>query len=221
MKYKASLQFGNIAHVFNRAVGTGQLFREQTNFVYFLDLIIKNELPFCFKYTYYLLRNHCLMLIRVKKNEALIEGHKKRKKTVPPINIDWFKYVIAQFGNRFDLFAKALSNKYDCCESLFCDYMRHTEILKDDYFHYFIHDVHRYSMVDGLCAKIENCDLKAYHRFVAEDKTHQKREFVLKNTSKLRGFYPIPHRRVVDFGRIDGAIVRNTFQNKPLIGYFK
>ena len=60
------LENGNYYHVYNRGNNSEDLFRENTNYLYFLELLKKYLLPVVDIYAYCLMSNHFHLLIRIK-----------------------------------------------------------------------------------------------------------------------------------------------------------
>ena len=58
---------GATYHIFNRGNNGEDIFKENENYLYFLDLIRKHLLSVCSIYAYCLLRNHFHLLLKGKE----------------------------------------------------------------------------------------------------------------------------------------------------------
>ena len=73
MNYHIPLLPNRIYHVFNHAVGIENLFREEKNYFYFLELVQKYVLPIANIYAFNLLPNHFHFLVHIKSEDDLKE----------------------------------------------------------------------------------------------------------------------------------------------------
>lgn len=71
MSNPAPLQYGKVYHIYNRGNNGENLFIEERNYRYFLQLYIKHVHPVVDTYAYCLLRNHFHLLVRVKDLSGL------------------------------------------------------------------------------------------------------------------------------------------------------
>ena len=135
---------GAIYHIYNRAIGEENLFREERNYQYFLDKYYYHLESTVDTYAYCLLRNHFHLMVRVKGNlSSMAVSHK--------------------FSNFFNAYSKAFNKTYGRRGGLFQRPFKHKEVTNEKYFtelllyihlnpvkHGFVKDAHewRYS---SLC----------------------------------------------------------------------
>lgn len=101
-------QEGQYYHFFNRGNNKEKLFREEENYIYFLDLIKKYLTPVVDIYAYCLLSNHFHFVFRIKdKCDLPIDIQSGHKKLHQP------------FSNLFNAYTKAFNKKYGRSGSLF------------------------------------------------------------------------------------------------------
>ena len=67
MKTTAPLQPGHYYHVYNRGNNREDLFREECNYRYFLQLYTRHVLPIAITFAYCLMRNHFHFLVRIRE----------------------------------------------------------------------------------------------------------------------------------------------------------
>lgn len=104
-------------HYFNRANNRENLFIEEDNYRFFLQLIKKHILPVADVYSYCLLPNHFHLVIKTKEATELPEDIQNgtRKLSQP-------------FSNLFNAYAKAFNKIYNRRGSLFQKHPKHIEI---------------------------------------------------------------------------------------------
>ena len=66
MANPAPLQHGRYYHIYNRGVNRENLFVEERNYRYFLQLYARHVEPIAYTYAYCLLRNHFHFLVQIK-----------------------------------------------------------------------------------------------------------------------------------------------------------
>jgi REP element-mobilizing transposase RayT len=67
-----SLQPDMYYHIFNRGINGENIFREERNYQYFLDLYAKHIDPVAETFAYSLLKNHFHMLIKVRSDSEML-----------------------------------------------------------------------------------------------------------------------------------------------------
>jgi putative transposase len=113
---------GTFYHYYNRANNRENLFVEEDNYRFFLQLLKKYIPPIVDIYSYCLLPNHFHLALRVKEEEELpIEIRNGSRKLSQP------------FSNLFNAYAKAFNKKYSRRGSLFQTHPKHLEIDSNAY----------------------------------------------------------------------------------------
>jgi REP element-mobilizing transposase RayT len=104
-------------HYFNRANNRENLFVEEDNYRFFLQLLKKHIPPVAEIYSYCLLPNHFHLVVKTKEEKGLPEDIRsgKRKLSQP-------------FSNLFNAYAKAFNKTYNRRGSLFQKHPKHIEI---------------------------------------------------------------------------------------------
>lgn len=181
MKYHQPLLPGHIYHIFNHACGSENLFRQADNYSYFLELIIRHIVPVADVYAYNLLPNHFHLLLRIKDEDVLSEYYHIQKKSLPPASINWSKYVMQQFSNCCNAYAKAYNKRFDRRGALFIDYIKRSQISTIDYFCHCVHYIHFNAVHHGLCKRIDEWYWTSYQTCLTSAVTRLDRQVVLKN----------------------------------------
>ena len=111
MTKPAALQHGSYYHFYNRGNNRENIFIEERNYAYFLQLYARHITGIADTYAYCLLRNHFHFLVRIKTVEEIeILKASKHLKAASPSQ---------QFGNLFNAYTKAINNAYGRTGSLF------------------------------------------------------------------------------------------------------
>jgi REP element-mobilizing transposase RayT len=129
---------GAVYHIYNRANGEDDIFREERNYQYFLDKYCHHLECVVDTYAYCLLRNHFHLMVRVKENVSS-------------------KTISSKFSNFFNAYSKAFNKTYGRRGSLFQRPFKHKEVTNEVYFtqlllyihlnpvkHGFVEDVHQW-----------------------------------------------------------------------------
>ena len=101
-------------HIYNRGNNGGDLFFEDKNYFFFLDLMRRHLLPVCDILAYCLLKNHFHLLIKTKKDTE------SRK-------------ISESFSNLFNAYAKAINKAYNRTGSLFQDRFKRIIVTEKNY----------------------------------------------------------------------------------------
>ncbi len=166
MSQPIRLRYGKVYHIYNRGNNGDNIFIEERNYHYFLQLYIKHIHPVVDTYAYCLLRNHFHLLVRIKK-KAEIEVDLK-----PPSQY---------FSNFFNAYAKAINRAYERTGSLFERPFQRIQVSNRAYFARLVVYIHRnpkrHGFVDDLC----DWPFSSYGAIRVEDKpTRVRRDVVLE-----------------------------------------
>jgi len=206
MNYHIPLLPNRIYHVFNHAVGIENLFREEKNYFYFLELVQKYVLPIANIYAFNLLPNHFHFLVHIKSEDDLKEVLKNKSKLVDIP--DYPKLIMQQFSNCFNAYAKAFNKLYERKGALFIDYMKRSEIRSESYFQNCLHYIHYNAVRHGLCESIDDWYWSSYQAFIDEKPSKLARKAVMDvfgNKTYFVQFHqqkPILEEQEMEFGII-------------------
>ncbi len=115
--YRIPLLPNQTYHIFNRAIGSEQLFREDENYRFFLQKYKQHISPVAHTFAYCLLPNHFHCLVRIKDEEKISAVFLNVKKKEPELE-SLPEFIMERFGNLFNSYARSFnkiySRKVDC-----------------------------------------------------------------------------------------------------------
>jgi REP element-mobilizing transposase RayT len=111
MTTPAALVHGQYYHIYNRGNNRENLFKEERNYHYFMNLYARHVEPLADTFAYCLLRNHFHFLVRVKTEEEI-----QTRKVSETFRVS---SPSGGFGKLFNAYAKAVNKAYGRTGSLF------------------------------------------------------------------------------------------------------
>jgi REP element-mobilizing transposase RayT len=144
-------------HIFNRSNNKETIFKDEANYMYFLDLLKKYILPIATVYSYCLLPNHFHLLIRT-------ENFKSKK-------------ISQSFANLFNSYTKAINKKYNRTGSLFQKGFKRKLINNERYLQQVIIYINTNSKHHNI-ADYNKYKHSSYQALISNKKTHIKRDEV-------------------------------------------
>lgn len=209
MKYFIPLDSGNFYHIFNHAVGSEKLFKNDENYIYFLKKFNEYISPIASTYSYVLIPNHFHFLIEIKERDK-IYGHYvflELKKEIPIIKreeeLDFEKFVMQQFSNFFNCYTKSFNKKHKRRGALFIDYLRRAIISDEEYLRNIVMYIHQNPIHHNICNRLEDWKYSSYNSVVSQKPTLLEREEVINWFGNLENFiflhsiknieYTLPH----------------------------
>ncbi|MFD2919015.1 transposase [Terrimonas rubra] len=188
-KYHIPLMPGTIYHVFNRAVGSEKLFLNQENYRYFLVLLNRYILPVADLLAYALLPNHFHLLVRLNSREQILSHYHKLKMSDAPItNQVLLAFIMKQFSNWLNAYAKAFNKMYHRKGSLFIDYLKRCEAKTDSDITAFIFYIHKNAVHHGLTSHIGQWSFDSYQAIISDKPTCINRSFCINWFGGLEAF---------------------------------
>ena len=153
-------------HYFNRGNNREDIFKEEENYRYFLELLKKYIPSVADIYSYCLLPNHFHLVIKTKEESQLPEAIRNRKQKLSQ-----------PFSNLFNAYAKAFNKKYERRGSLFQKHPKHIEIETSSYLQEVILYVNNNSGHHNLADSLQYAH-SSYHSLLSTSKTLLAREHV-------------------------------------------
>jgi putative transposase len=178
MNYHIPLFPGNAYHIFSHAVGNEQLFRCREHYAIFLERYFKYTIPVVETFTWSLIPNHFHFLIRVLPEEKIIQHYIKKKGHSPDEDI-LPDFIMEQFSNWLNSYAKTYNLRYNRRGALFVDYLKRVEIADDKQFAATLLYINNNSRHHGLCKKITDWEWSGYHELVNKKPTLLLREEIM------------------------------------------
>ena len=168
-----ALEYGVYYHIYNRGNNGENIFVEQHNYRYFLQLYAKYVEPVADTYAYCLLRNHFHLLVRIKTKEEIQRTFGvwcENPKLLSPSQ---------QFSHWFNAYAKAINKSYGRTGSLFEHPFRRIPVTSDAYFTQLVVYVHHNPQKHGLVNDFREWPYSSYHTLLSTKATRLKRDDVL------------------------------------------
>jgi len=188
------LQYGQYYHIYNRGNNRADLFFEERNYHYFLQLYAKHVLPIADTYAYCLLKNHFHTLVRIKTMAEQEETFRasgegpgeppqtlRVSKTLRVCGAGVFKALdpSQQFGNLFNAYAKAINKAYKRSGSLFENPFGRVPVDSDAYFTQLITYIHHNPQKHRFVPDFRDWPFSSYHTLMSTHPTRLKRDDVL------------------------------------------
>ena len=159
MKYEP-LRSEQYYHIYNRGNNREDIFLEEKNYFYFLDLMKKHIEPVAEVLAYCLLKNHFHLLIGTK-----------------PIDSD--DLISRKFFNSFNAYAKAINKQYQRSGSLFQDRFSRKIIKDENQLRNLIIYIHTNPTHHGFTEDFSTYKYSSYQSHLSQRGTLLDREFVL------------------------------------------
>jgi len=179
MRQPVPLEPGKYYHIYNRGVNGENIFREERNYGYFLNLYAKHLEPIVDTFAYCLLRNHFHSLIRVKNPLGL--------QNLTGLSRDALDPIARRFSNFFNAYAKAINRAYQRTGSLFETPFRRIEVTSERYFARLVYYIHWNPQKHGFVHDFREYPYSSYAALLSERPTWLKRDVVLEWFNGLSG----------------------------------
>lgn len=177
---KIPLEPGRMYHIWTHANGDDNLFREEQNYIYFIDKYSYHIEPVAETFAYCLMPNHLHLMVRVKREEEVLE-FLKVKKSNPNLqgfqNLGGFYRVISQqFSNLFNSYTKSFNKLYSRKGSLFTPNFNRKLINSENYFGTLIAYIHNNPIHHGFVSQPGEWPHSSWHAYLQQEVPKLKRE---------------------------------------------
>ncbi len=165
-----NFEFDSVYHIFSHVNGKELIFREETNYQFFLKQLGKYIIQVADIYAYCLLPNHFHLLLRFKN----IEG----------VNVeDEHQSLMKNFGNFLNSYAKAFNKKYSRKGALFLNAVKRKKISDEKYLLKVLHYIHNNPVNHGFVDEINKWRHSSYNSYL-----HPEKESKLNRTEIMQYF---------------------------------
>ncbi|OQX79034.1 MAG: hypothetical protein B6D64_05475 [Bacteroidetes bacterium 4484_276] len=183
---------GFFYHVYNRGNNQENIFIEERNYPYFLDLVSKHLTPVAEIYCYCLLKNHFHFLLRIKDFEDL-----------PDKLISEKNRLHQPFSNLFNAYTKAINKAFNRTGSLFQEHLDRIRVTDESYLKHLIAYVHLNPVKHGFTDNFKNYQHSSFKSILSSKPTKLKREEVISFFDDIENFvYWHDFKKI----RLDGII---------------
>jgi putative transposase len=166
------LKSGVFYHIYNRGTNREDIFVQERNYRYFLQLYTKHIEPAAETYAYCLLKNHFHVLVRIKDED--------------PKGLERPLGSIA-FSNFFNAYAKAINKAYGRTGSLFQHPFGRIPVLTQSYLVQLVRYIHLNPQKHGLVTDFRQWPYSSYQAYLSNQPTRLKRDDVLAWFDGTRG----------------------------------
>ena len=185
MQITEPLEFGKYYHIYNRGINSENIFKENRNHEYFLNLYNKHIDPIAETFAWCLLKNHFHLVVRIKTSEEILQNQNEHeiKKNIPPYQ---------SFGNLFNAYTKAINKGYNRHGALFERPFKRKLIDNESYLRSVIKYIHYNPVNHGFCEHPIEYSWSSYLTCVSEKPTKLKREKIIvlfKNIDGLKNYH--------------------------------
>ena len=178
------LRTETLYHIYNRANGSENLFREDRNYHYFLQQWTKYIEPIADTYAYCLMPNHFHFLIKTKSESEITSAL-----SLSNLSSDQQANALSKrFSNLFNAYAKAYNKAYKRKGSLFMRPFKAKEIDTDSYFTAIVRYIHQNPVRHGFCKKCDDWMYSSYGTYLSDTLSRVKKEKILNWFGGLNGF---------------------------------
>ena len=204
------LESGQYYHVYSRGVNRTNIFMEDRNYAYFMQLYAKYVVPVADTLAYCLLRNHFHVLVRIRDDRRDCEGprgNEDRRGFRNRSGLDSLdsRIVGQAFNNWLNAYAKGINKAYGRTGGLFQRHFGRLPVTSDRYFVALVHYIHYNPQKHGFVTDFREWPYSSYHALLSDKDTRLERAVVLDwfgGPQALREF----HATLVDEASI-GAII--------------
>ena len=171
MQHLEPILCGKTYHIYNCGINGCDLFRENQNYEYFMNLYNKHISPVADTYAWVLMKNHFHLLVRIKEEEFIknLRGFENRRglKLYQP------------FSNLFNAYTKAFNKRFGRSGSLF-ENRFHRKLVSDiEYFKRLVVYIHNNPVHHGFTQFAMDYPWSSYLTCISIKPTHLRRDSVI------------------------------------------
>ncbi|PWN63058.1 transposase [Chryseobacterium phosphatilyticum] len=152
-----NFEFEGTYHIFSHVNGIEIIFREPSNYQFFLEKVEKYILPVADIYAYCLLPNHFHLLLRFKNFDDVNSENEHQ-------------FLMKHFGDLLNAYAKAYNKKYNRKGALFLNAVKRKKISDEKYLLKVLHYVHNNPVNHGFVNKIDQWKNSSYNSYLNPEK---------------------------------------------------
>ncbi len=182
MKYEPIVS-DSFYHIYNCGNNKEDIFVEDRNYKYFLELVKKYVIPIADIWSYCLLKNHFHLLIRTKED---VESKK----------------LSQGISNLFNTYAKSFNKAYRRTGSLFKDRFSRIKIEKESYLKTVIIYINTNAVHHGFVERVEDYEHSSYKALISDKETLLKRKCVIELFGEKENFKFVIKRKQTIIGEL-------------------
>ena len=161
------LEPGFYYHIYNHANGDEDIFKEERNYLYFLDKYKKYIYPIAEIFAYCLMKNHFHLLVRIRENREKIQTSNgtETSDVLKTSDVLVPSDVSNAFKNLFQSYTKAINKAYDRKGSLFIQHFKRKQIESDLQFQNALIYINMNPVIHGFCSKPEQWKFSSFNAY--------------------------------------------------------
>jgi REP element-mobilizing transposase RayT len=180
-------------HLYNCGINGETIFKEASNYNYFLNLYDKYINDVAETFAWCLMPNHFHLLVRIKAEEEIVD-------TVNPERVQnpflVKKHITQKFSNLFNSYAQAFNKRFNRHGSLFEKPFKRKLIDSEEYFRRLVIYIHNNPVHHGFCKHPIEYGWSSYLTCVSLRPTKLKREMVMAWFDDLANFKYLHNEKV-------------------------
>ncbi len=185
-------------HIYSHAVGKDILFKQNENYIYFLEKYKKYINPIIDTFAYCLLPNHFHFAVRVK-NEVEIDTVMRtfpKFETLEKLNYE--KFISKQFSNLLSSYTQSFNKQQNRKDNLFQKPFKRTLINNEKYIINVIHYIHYNPVHHKFTKKIKDWNYSSYNSILSSKETNLKRKEVIELFGNKKNFTEYHNKEIDD-----------------------
>lgn len=176
-------------HIYNHGNANDLIFREDTNYRFFLKRYHNYVSHIAETYAYCLMPNHFHFLLKLKNENELISLIENKYPNSDPRSFENFADLFSnQFKNFLISYAKAFNKLYGRKGSLFLDNLNRRLIETDDYLIQAIRYIHLNPVKHGFVNKPEDWRYSSFSSYLSDKTSLLKRDYVIQCFGGIESF---------------------------------
>jgi putative transposase len=180
------LTYGTFYHIYNRGNNHENIFPQERNYAYFLDLWWKHISPIAETWAYCLLRNHFHAVVYIRNKEDL-SGLRNPSK---------------YFSNFFNAYARSVNIATQRTGALFERPFKRIPVDSTAYLMQLIVYIHQNSQKHGFAEDFREWKYSSYHLLVSEAPSQLQRDRVMQCFGSRKDFVRI-HQEIQPLDRLE------------------
>jgi len=173
MSEEVPLISGYYYHIYNRGNNGENLFPEERNYPYFLQLYIRYLLPVADTYAYCLMKNHFHLLVRLREIQDCQSSSLLYSQS---------------FSNLFSTYTKTINKTYHRTGSLFEKPFKRLLVDSDSYLVHLVSYIHRNPQKHGFTNDFRTYPHSSYHTIQQQKRSRLESQQVLEWFGNLQSF---------------------------------
>ena len=177
--YYTKFEEGEFYHIYNRTVDKQLMFKNEDNYLFFLNKYDEYLSAFVDTYAYCLLGNHFHMLVRIKEAISFQKQSNLINYILPNSVKTTHDIVSHQFRKFFQSYSMAFNKQHERVGTLFQTPFKRAYLENDAYFTSLIYYIHANPQNHGLIGDFREWKWSSYHTILSDKPSKLKKQEVI------------------------------------------